>query len=538
MSKKFLTLNIGAATVELAEYEAGAAGSLTLVNYGTAALAAPLDGGDAEMILSSALNEIVSSTGIRPGKVSVSVSGQLVFARLASVPEAGGSERFEQMVRLEIEQNVPFPIDEMICDSQTLGDNENGDKSVLVVAAKTDQVEELMRGVAAAGFTPELVDVAPLAVVNALYRARPEDGCVVVLDIGAKMTSLAIAEGDRIYTRSIPVAGNQITKEIAAALGCTLDEAEAAKLERGYVSMGGVTEDADEVTDNIAKVCRAVLTRLNAEITRSVNFYRSQQGGNAPTKLYLTGGTSLLPQTDEFFAETLGIEVETFDPFESVGVGPAVDAEALAADGVRLAATAGLAVRAAGGGHFAVDLLPRSILEARAEKAKIPFLVAGGAMILAALALVAVSVNSQVGVIEERRDRESVTLDGLRTRSAEVGRVQQELAGEQAKALEIGRLFARRTAALRRLGAVARALNGHPGMWIDRWGANGVTIRQWSDRIRGNADGGKTTAEAIANAIGGNDTNVIDRASVKISAMSEIGKGAQVKQFTVEFKGK
>ena len=43
MAKKILALNIGAATVELAEYEVGGRGSLTLVNYGTAALAAPID---------------------------------------------------------------------------------------------------------------------------------------------------------------------------------------------------------------------------------------------------------------------------------------------------------------------------------------------------------------------------------------------------------------------------------------------------------------------------------------------------------------
>ena len=55
MAKKYLTLNIGAATVELAEYEADAKGTLTLVNYGTANLAAPLDGGNAETILSPAL---------------------------------------------------------------------------------------------------------------------------------------------------------------------------------------------------------------------------------------------------------------------------------------------------------------------------------------------------------------------------------------------------------------------------------------------------------------------------------------------------
>ena len=51
MSKKYLTLNIGAANVELAEYEASAKGALTLLNYGTARLAASLDGGDVETIL-------------------------------------------------------------------------------------------------------------------------------------------------------------------------------------------------------------------------------------------------------------------------------------------------------------------------------------------------------------------------------------------------------------------------------------------------------------------------------------------------------
>ena len=115
MAKRFLTLNIGATTVSLAEYEAGAKGALTLVNYGTAKLGAPLDSGNAGTILSPALLEIVREKGIRPGKVAMSVSGQMVFPKFAAIPMAGGEEKFEQMVRYEIEQNIPFPIDEMVC---------------------------------------------------------------------------------------------------------------------------------------------------------------------------------------------------------------------------------------------------------------------------------------------------------------------------------------------------------------------------------------------------------------------------------------
>ena len=130
MAKKFLALDIGAANVALAEYEEGAKGALTLVRYGLAPLAASLDSGDPQTILVPALMEIVRTAGIKPGPVAISVSGQMAFYRFAAIPSAGSEEKFDQLVRYEIEQNVPFPIDEMVSDRQVLGETESGDKSV------------------------------------------------------------------------------------------------------------------------------------------------------------------------------------------------------------------------------------------------------------------------------------------------------------------------------------------------------------------------------------------------------------------------
>ena len=532
MAKKFLTLNIGAANVELAEYEAGAKGALTLLNYGTARLAASLDGGDVETILSSALQEIMQASGIRPGRVAVSISGQLVFPRLAAIPMAGGAEKFEQMVRYEVEQNIPFPIDEMICDRQVLGDTENGDKSVLIVAAKTDQVEALTSALASAGFTPEIVDIAPLGLVNALYHARPDEGCIVVLDIGAKTTSLTIAEGDRIYTRSIPVAGNAINKEIVSSLGCTPDEAEQVKFEKGYVSLGGVTEDEDEVADRVSKVCRAVLTRLNAEISRSINFYRSQQGGGAPVKMYLTGGTALLPQLDTFFAESLGIEVEFFNPFETIAVGPKVDAAALESDGALIASTAGLAVHLAGGAFFAVNLLPPSLVEARAEKAKIPFVAAAGVALVAALVLVMLGIDRQTSVLVAQRDAVQGTVSQLESFDKRVKAAEEKFAAADAEARAVGTVLEKRSEGVRRLNAVRRSLL--QGMWIEKWENGRITVRYWKDRYR--TSGGKTLGEQVVERLKGE--SVVEKDSVKISDMSAIGKDGLVEQVTIEVKFK
>ena len=529
MAKKIQTLNIGAATVELAEYEIGAKGALTLVNYGTAALAAPVDVGNADTVLPSALLEIVREKGIRPGKVALSVSGQMVFPRFAAIPAAGGDEKFEQMIRYEIEQNIPFPIDEMVCDRQVLGDTESGDKSVMIVAAKVDQVEAVTSAVASVGFSPEVVDAAPIALTNALRFCRADDGCVVLLDIGAKTTSLVIVEGDKIYNRSIPVAGNTLTKEIAAALGCSQEEAEQLKHEKGYVSMGGVTEDEDEIADRISKVCRAVLTRLS----RSINFYRSQQGGSTPSKLYLAGGSSLLPQLDVFFSESLQLEVEYFNPFERIGVGSKVDADALGYDAVRIAVTAGLALHRSGDARFSVNLLPPSIVEARAERAKIPFVVAAGVAVVAALVLVMLAIGRDTTVIEAERDAVQARVETLTKFDKQVKAGEEALAAAAADADAIRDLLVARVTAVNRINAVRSSLL--PGMWVQKCAADSIAIRYWKDRIK-DMPGGKTPGEVVVKNLKGKPAVVPD--SVKISDMSAIGKDAQVVQFTLELKFK
>ena len=536
MSKRYLTLDIGASSVKLAEYEGGR-GGLTLVNYGIAALAAPLDSGNADAILSPAILEIVREKGIKPGPVSVSISGQMVFPRFASIAAAGGAEKFDQMIRFEIEQNIPFPIDEMICDRQVLGDNENGEKNVMIVAAKTDQVEDIAAAVRGAGFTPELVDVAPIAITNVLrYAGAAGDECCVLLDIGSKTTSLVIADGDKLYNRSIPVAGNTITKEIASALGCTAEEAEAYKREAAYVALGGVVEDEDETRDRVSKVCRAVMTRLHAEVSRSINFYRSQQGGSVPVKLYITGGTALLPQLDRFFAESLQLEVEYVNPFAVVGTGPKIDTEALESDGTLLPAVVGLAVHMAGLATFSINLLPPSLLKERADVARIPFVAIGAVAFIAAFALVMLAARRSEAMAEA--ENSAVSAEASRLRSVE-SKVKDAVAVEEreaAKADVFKTLLLKRNLSVGKLMAIRTALGNE--MWIEKWEGDRITVRGWADDLKTlvsrTKTGGSTAAQILEARIKGSP--VVDPSSVKIESMTDVGKDAALKQIVVVVK--
>ena len=128
----------------------------------------------------------------------------------------------------------------------------------------------------------------------------------MVLDIGARSTNLVFVEGAKIFTRSIPVAGNTITNEIARSLSVSVQEAERLKKEIGFVALGGTYAVVDdELSDKVSKVVRNVVTRLHSEVTRSINFYRSQQGIGAHAAA-AHGRRPLTRHMDTFFREKSG----------------------------------------------------------------------------------------------------------------------------------------------------------------------------------------------------------------------------------------
>ena len=468
---RFLTLNIGASKATLAEYSLSGKRKLTLTAYGSGDLSgiAANDPAALSAALPPVLHEILRTHGIKPGPLVVSLSGQMVFPRFAKFPAVGDAAKLDQLVGYEIEQNVPFPIDEIVSDCQFLGTTPEGDKAALIVAAKLEGVRAVTEAAQSAGLKPLIVDVSPMAVCNALRFTNPQlDGCTVVLDIGAKTTNLIILENEKIYNRSIPVAGNTITKEIAQTFGCSFEEAEQLKIERGYVALGGVMEDEDEITDRVSKIIRTVLTRLHAEISRSINFYRSQQGGAAPSRLFLTGGTVRLPQLDQFFMESLQVDVEYLNPFTAVRVGGKVNSAALESDAFTLVESVGLALRQTDvPGLIRINLMPPELVAQARNVRRIPFLVVGAAGVLAALGLGIVLQNRECEAAKAQLEYVESQNSALSGKEKQLKAAQGLEKAELASCDDLQRLMRGRTAVLDRVRAVRKSLL--PGMWISKW---------------------------------------------------------------------
>ena len=550
---RIVTLNIGASRAVLAEYAVQGKRGLTLVAYGTADLAG-LDWdaeGSAEAVLVPALRETAKSAGIKPGPLALAINGQMVFPRFTKFPTVP-ADKLEELVQYEVEQEVPFPVDEIVCDHQFLGQTAEGDTAAMIVAAKLDQVVKVTDMVVAAGFTPVAVDVGPMAVLNALKHSYPGlPGGTVVLDIGAKTTSLILAENEKIYLRSIPVAGNAITKEIAQAFGCSMEEAEALKLERGYVALGGVTEDADEVSDRVSKIVRTVLTRLHAEILRSINFYRSQQGGAAPSRMFITGGSAVLPQIDEFFRETLKIDVDFLNPFGGMDFGPNIDQTALETDAFTLAESAGLALRAIDAATLSINLMPPALVaQARALK-RIPFLAAGAIAVLVAIVFAIIGENRLKDVAVAETEAVQLKNNSLRQFETKLKAEQKKAQAELEKCDTFQKLMASRFSVIRELATVRRSLL--PGMWITAWDSTSpkadddnpvavtrVTVRGWRDSLsefekehrKQNAGKTMTAEEIVASSLKTKPTVMPE--TVKIVSQKDVNMKGVLSEFVIE----
>jgi type IV pilus assembly protein PilM len=506
---RILALNVGASKLVLAEFAVRTGRAPVLLNYGIGELGvAPDNETDASPYIVVALRDLLRATGIKPAPLLLALSGQAVFPRFVKLPPVG-RDRLAEMIRYEAEQNVPFPIGEVVWDYQVIGSAAEGEQHAMIVAVKTENITETTDCVTAAGLDPEIVDVAPLALYNcARYNYPDLPGCAMVLDVGARSTNLVFLEQGRVFSRTIPVAGNAITQEIAKSFQIGFPEAETLKRQHAFVALGGVfSAGDDETADRISKIVRNVVTRLHAEISRSINFYRSQQGGSAPARVLLTGGSSRVPHMDTFFREKLQVEVETLNPFVNAVVGGALDANRVAADVAVLGEVVGLALRRSLACPVEINLTPPVLLDKRTFRRRVPFLALAAAGVLLMLGVWTLFAKRTLKLYENQQTYVQERLERLSKDEKKLQTAQKERADAQGRADDLRRLIGRRTAWIRILNAAQDSLLD--GMWLAGFeplrDASGrlakvrLTGYGFNDRLQKDVEaaGGKMTAVEI-----------------------------------------
>ena len=306
-----------------------------------------------------------------PGRAVLVLPSHLALTKLIKTPRVEAAKR-EKIIRFEAGQNIPYALADVVWDSVVAGERE-AELEVLLTAAKLEAVEPLCAAVRAAGFEPRLILPSPLATLagyRLVHAAQPEPS--LVLNLGARSTTLLLAGGKRFVARPFSLGGNSVTQQIAGSQDCEASEAEAIKLsERG----GTLTADAMET----------LATRLAQEITRSVLHFRRQSAMANPARVHLTGGGARLSGLEEALEKKLKVPVTRLDVLGAIEIASGVTRSEVTEHALTLADLIGAAATQLLPGQAVLNLLPPKLRDHENQRRRQPWLIAAAVMAVAAL---------------------------------------------------------------------------------------------------------------------------------------------------------
>ncbi|NQT72312.1 MAG: cell division protein FtsA [Chloroflexi bacterium] len=186
-----------------------------------------------------------------------------------------------------------------------------------IVTAAAASTQNLIKAVRGAGVDVEDLVFSPLAIGEAVLSEHEMNSGVIVADIGAGTTDVAIfKDGCVWHSATFPVGGYQATRDIAIGLGISNDMSEQMKLKYGSVmTTNGVEPEYSELdvgnrhTVSYRELNDIIRARLEETLRLiMLEIPRDKQESLVPAGLVLTGGTSTIPGMEIMAREALEMD--------------------------------------------------------------------------------------------------------------------------------------------------------------------------------------------------------------------------------------
>jgi type IV pilus assembly protein PilM len=297
---------------------------------------------DAEAV-GEAIRRAIKRSGSKAKEVAIAISGDAAITKVIQMPGNLSDNELEGQVELQADQYIPFPMEEVSFDFEVIGPSERDPDmvDVLLVATRTENVEQRQVAVEAAGLAPKVVDVEAFAVENAcqLLTHQMADGgidkLIAIVDFGASTTTFSVLQDLKvIYTRDFAFGGQQLTEEIMRTYGLSLEDAGRAKKEGGLPS-----NYQPEVLD-------AFMDDMSQQVNRSLQFFlASGSGREQPDQILVCGGCANIPGVADVIGSRVGIPTEVGDPLGQMKISGKAKAQGVRNDATALLTACGLALR-------------------------------------------------------------------------------------------------------------------------------------------------------------------------------------------------
>lgn len=242
-------------------------------------------------------------------RVALSIPASRTYTRTMNLPLISDSE-LPEAVRLEAEQYIPVPLDDLYFDYQVIERSEKGIE-LLAVATPKKIVDSHMELAAILGLEPIAFD-ASIEAAGRLFHIQGEANEIpaVLVDFGSVSADLTIYDNTSIVTGTIPCGGDMFTDLIAKKLSVNKQEAHLIKSKYGI----GKSKKQSELLDVIGPE----LNKLVREVKRMIRYYEERSGSTKKIGQVVTmGGGANMPGVSDYLTSSLRLPVRMCDPWRN-----------------------------------------------------------------------------------------------------------------------------------------------------------------------------------------------------------------------------
>lgn len=340
----YLGVDIGSASIKVVELK-NENGRPRLLTYGFAEEPVDIIHDNTEAMakkIASLLVKICQTAKVSTKKTVAALPSFSVFSSLISLPNMSKKD-LPQAIYWQAKKFVPMPLEEMTLDwklldeeirvadltvarqlknnTNTMVDNtrmatdsssaeereENNDLKVLIAAAPKKLVLHYLDIFKMAGLDLLSLETENFAMERSMVGG--DKNPIMIVDIGEITSDISVVENSiPLLSRSVAVGGRLITEAVMNSLRIDKKRAEQFKRDIGFLPGEG----------NLPQVIGRVVAPIINEIKYCFDLYAASKSNQHIEKIILTGGSSFLPNIDQYLSELLNIKVFIGDPWARV----------------------------------------------------------------------------------------------------------------------------------------------------------------------------------------------------------------------------
>ncbi|WP_419420411.1 type IV pilus assembly protein PilM [Legionella sp. D16C41] len=291
--------------------------------------------------VSLTIQNILNRYHLKSKLAVLSVPDSLVISKVIQVNEGLNDFEIEELVIMEADKFIPFPIEEINIDFEIIGQSARNTAmlDILVVASRSENVNTRVEAATKAGLQVKIMDVESFAierVCNLLNKLeQPINKITAVIDIGAFFANLYVLKNNEIiFTREEEFGGSQLTETIEHYYHISYEE--ALRLE---------TQQQQVPADYQTEIITPFIETLILHVKRALQFFYSTSNYTTIDQIILTGGIARIPELAKRIEEEINIVTIAANPFSYLNLNRKLNAEYVANDAALLMIACGLALR-------------------------------------------------------------------------------------------------------------------------------------------------------------------------------------------------